>query len=100
MPPPGVEPGHPCEYWILSPARLPIPPKGQRVDGFSNGPAVACPWKKTFLDNLDSIISRSYQRRLALFSTNGLVDKAFTFNWGLGGIWLATFVDSFLGVPP
>ena len=25
---PRVELGHPYEYWILSPARLPIPPKG------------------------------------------------------------------------
>jgi hypothetical protein len=25
----GVEPTHPCGYWILSPARLPVPPFGQ-----------------------------------------------------------------------
>ena len=25
----GIEPSHPCEYWILSPARLPVPPSGR-----------------------------------------------------------------------
>ena len=29
MPPVGVEPTLPCENWILSPARLPIPPQRQ-----------------------------------------------------------------------
>ncbi len=27
----GIEPSHCCQYWILSPARLPIPPPA-RVD--------------------------------------------------------------------
>jgi hypothetical protein len=26
VPEEGVEPTHPCGYWILSPARLPVPP--------------------------------------------------------------------------
>ncbi len=31
MPRPGVEPGNPCEWGILSPLRLPIPPSGLRA---------------------------------------------------------------------
>ena len=27
VPAEGIEPTHPCEYWILSPARLPVPPR-------------------------------------------------------------------------
>ena len=27
VPPEGVEPTHHCWYWILSPARLPVPPR-------------------------------------------------------------------------
>ena len=27
LPAEGIEPTHPCEYWILSPARLPVPPR-------------------------------------------------------------------------
>ena len=29
----GVEPARPCGHWILSPARLPIPPRRQIVTG-------------------------------------------------------------------
>ena len=29
VPAEGIEPTHPCEYWILSPARLPVPPRRQ-----------------------------------------------------------------------
>ncbi len=28
----GLEPPHPCEYWHLKPARLPIPPPAQRSE--------------------------------------------------------------------
>jgi hypothetical protein len=34
LPAEGIEPTHSCEYWILSPARLPVPPRrrvAQRV---------------------------------------------------------------------
>ena len=30
VPPAGIEPALPCENGILNPARLPIPPEGQR----------------------------------------------------------------------
>ena len=33
IPAAGVEPARPCGHWILSPARLPIPPRRQIVTG-------------------------------------------------------------------
>jgi hypothetical protein len=30
VPAKGIEPSHPCGYWILSPARLPVPPRRRR----------------------------------------------------------------------
>src|SRR5437660_725263 len=30
LPAKGIEPSHSCEYWILSPARLPVPPRRRR----------------------------------------------------------------------
>jgi hypothetical protein len=31
VPAKGIEPSHPCGYWILSPARLPVPPRRRFV---------------------------------------------------------------------
>ena len=33
IPAAGVEPARPCGHWILSPARLPIPPRRQSITG-------------------------------------------------------------------
>ena len=33
IPAAGVEPARPCGHWILSPARLPIPPRRQSFTG-------------------------------------------------------------------
>ena len=33
IPAAGVEPARPCGHWILSPARLPIPPRRHQVTG-------------------------------------------------------------------
>ena len=35
VPAEGIEPTHPCEYWILSPARLPVPPRRLATAGAS-----------------------------------------------------------------
>lgn len=45
MPAEGLEPTHSCEYWILSPARLPVPPRRrrERSNYEDDGPAQALP---------------------------------------------------------
>jgi hypothetical protein len=43
VPAEGIEPTHPCEYWILSPARLPVPPRRlfERLKSYGDRPALA-----------------------------------------------------------